>query len=331
MKVAVIGGGISGLATSRALSSAGIETTLFDTGKKVVGGRCSSREVMIDGKRIIMDHAAQYLALDPAVSHPAYVKFVGSLVDQGVLREWCSQIADIGNDGSTPNQSIITERNKKFVCIHGMGYLPVAMSVGLSVNQNVWVNRLERVDKKWRVFGNRQSFGDFDKVVIAHNGKCADRLVSSVREYVPAIHERLRVNFGPEIKNPRSMRKMHLCSLYVLVFVIRGRLPSAADAYNIESNESNLSWICNTSRKLKRSVDTSDANVGNEDDFESWTIISSRQFAAENKVPQESIPKETEACVTQTLLQDFERTISLPIGSVKPEYTKLQVRFMKIN
>ena len=62
MRVGIIGGGISGLATARGLLKYGIECVVFDTGKRGVGGRCSSR-LGGDGANFpgTVDHAAQFV------------------------------------------------------------------------------------------------------------------------------------------------------------------------------------------------------------------------------------------------------------------------------
>ena len=48
--VAVIGGGISGLSCAVRLAELGYSPTVFDTGRKAVGGRCSSRREQDTGR-----------------------------------------------------------------------------------------------------------------------------------------------------------------------------------------------------------------------------------------------------------------------------------------
>ena len=63
-KVAVIGGGISGLVCVRRLKELGLDPTVFDTGKRAVGGRVSSRVLPIDEgskKSVAVDHSTQFL------------------------------------------------------------------------------------------------------------------------------------------------------------------------------------------------------------------------------------------------------------------------------
>ena len=53
------------------------------------------------------------------------------------------------------------------------------------IEQDVWISPSNGVKfvgsvdcPKWSVQTNGKKFGTFDKLIIAHNGKCADRLVS---------------------------------------------------------------------------------------------------------------------------------------------------------
>ena len=65
-----------------------------------------------------------------------------------------------------------------------------------------------------------------------------------------------------------------------------------------------------------------------EDDAEgldSWTLISTREFAAENKVPQENVPREVELRVKQEMISDFERVLGLAAGSIEPVYQAAQL------
>lgn len=38
---------------------------------------------------------------------------------------------------------------------------------------------MERCDEKWRLYNYSDFLGSFDIVIIAHNGKCADKLIST--------------------------------------------------------------------------------------------------------------------------------------------------------
>ena len=341
MRVAIIGGGVSGLSCARTLNSQAptISYTLFDTGKRSVGGRCSSREVVIDGEKIIMDHAAQYIHLS-SQSHQVFRDFVTTSVKNGALMEFDPQfIGQIdGNFQQETSQEMKCESqlSMNYVSPLGMGHFTrenlMEGLVSEDIKQDVWINKLVKKEgsTKWNVYGKGEFYGEYDKIIIAHNGKCADRLVSSVSGKVPAIHERLKVNFGPNIKN---MRKMHLCSLFVLAFVVPvGSIPigsrdyhsgqyafniktTTSVGYNEHENSSKLTWICNTSKKI---------NAAN-GKYESWTLISTKEYAAENKVPQEAIPQEDESRITHELISDFQKCMGLSSIMNDIKFSKLQL------
>lgn len=68
------------------------------------------------------------------------------------------------------------------------------LSQGLNICRPVWVSRVQRQPAgKWHVFEYDDFHGAFDYLVIAHNGKCADRLMSKAG--VPKIHKLLKVRF----------------------------------------------------------------------------------------------------------------------------------------
>lgn len=79
-----------------------------------------------------------------------------------------------------------------------------------------------------------------------------------------------------------------------------------------------LSWICNTSKKIGLTADLSGG-------YESWTLVSTREFGSANKVPQEKIPPEKEAEVKDLFLRAFESTVGVQHNSIKPIFCKLQL------
>ena len=76
ISVAIIGGGISGLTCGARLAQLGVsQATVFDTGARGPGGRCSSRVLQIEGKPHVFDHAVQYFT----VGDPRFANVVSSL------------------------------------------------------------------------------------------------------------------------------------------------------------------------------------------------------------------------------------------------------------
>jgi predicted NAD/FAD-dependent oxidoreductase len=279
-RVAIVGGGISGLSCARKLASYGIEAVVFDTGKKAAGGRCSSRYVDTIGKdtSMIFDHSAQYFS----VATSTFAADVAKLSHFGAVKRWDGRIVKIVAPAISEELPTIATSNPKYVGTEGMGSFSAALAEGVTVQRPVWVSKMERCEanqNKWKLFEYDKFLGFFDSVVIAHNGKCADRLLSTAD--VPRIHSLLRVTFGSQLPAPNQMRKMQLCSLWVMVFAVKGQLPVNYEGAFVPGS-STLSWICNTSKKLGISP------VSSGDGVECWTAISTREYGAANKVKHKS-------------------------------------------
>jgi hypothetical protein len=83
--------------------------------------------------------------------------------------------------------------------LQGIWGLLEHLVAGVTVQQPVWISRLERAEGhgQWDVYGERGRLaGRFSHVVIAHNGKCADKLVSAAG--APRVHQLLRTKFCPK-------------------------------------------------------------------------------------------------------------------------------------
>ena len=157
MKVGVIGGGIAGLSCAVRLQQLGLAVTVYDTGKRGPGGRCSSR--IWRGRPV--DHAAQFV--ESSGRSDAFDAFIQDCVSSGVLRPWDGKF--VGSE---------TE---------GLGALPDFMAEGVEVRQDRWVapngGVFKKPDGTWSADKE-----PFDAIVIAHNGKCAERLTSKIRSPV---------------------------------------------------------------------------------------------------------------------------------------------------
>ena len=326
--VAIIGGGVAGLSCAERLATSA-DVTVFDTGRLRPGGRCSSRQpndVPKDSERpknfrskpllstVRFDHAAQIITIpkweetDPA-----------SFVRQ--LEQWeTSGLVD-----RFPDTSVYTIRSHKnikpmggemYYGTQGMGSIPesIVRSSGgsFTVNQDVWVSPSNGVkfmpqQRQWRVQAGGKVLGVFDSLVIAHNGKCADRLMSKT----PAkdLHSLLRVNFSPSVPS-HGGKRMTLNSIYSLTVVLprdnllSRTLPSSFIAGFVQNHPS-LRFITCQTRKYPSAVDeTGDVEM------ETWTILSSSTFAKKHKAPQEFLSDETIETVTELLLSAVEEAVT---------------------
>lgn len=317
-KVAIIGGGISGLSCAKRLKDLGNNNVIvFDTGKNNVGGRCSSRFIKLkekdnNNKDLIYDHSAQFMTIH---DNSDFKKELQMFINDKLILEWNGSIKII-NSNNEIDDVPDNVNTKRYVGCNGMMTLSDILSKELSIRRPCWIsNMIKQPSGKWKLMSYRDDLGEFDVVVIAHNGKCADRLISTAPS-CSKIHERLKVSFSPTLPRPDVMRKMILSSLFVGTFAIKkGIIPNFGDALIIDNKVSPLSWICCTSRKISQ----------DDHEYESYTIISTREFASNNKVPQESIPIEKELEVKSILLRGFESVLGLTLNSIEPIHFLIQL------
>ncbi|XP_053325184.1 uncharacterized protein LOC128500164 [Spea bombifrons] len=297
--VAIIGGGIAGLVCAARLSQLGLtDTKVFDTGKRAPGGRCSSRFISIGGKLHVFDHAVQFFT----VSDLRFAKIVSFLHSKKAVKVWPGKIVKL-KKGAEPVQ---VKDVQAFVGTRGMQSIPETLSSLVHVEGNTWVNHVlwDAVVKKWKV----DNHGWFDYLVVAHNGKCADRLMADCG--APQIHNLLRVKFGPVLSPKTDI--MQLCSLWVLLMAFSKNIELCFDGAFVEHTD--ISWIGNNTSKYKA-----------DNDLECWTVISTRTFGAKHKVPQENIPPSKEKEVTNSLLNAFAEVTGLGRKSIMPCFTKVQL------
>lgn len=347
--VAVIGGGIAGLSCAQSLLKSGqFLPTVFDTGRLRPGGRCASRlpndrpnEASTGGNHVnsnnnilsktIIDHAAQILTVPPPSSMGDYSEFKAQVNEwerDGIVQRFKDgTVCNIGNPLNRQTKqydktSIRLQpiKGDLYFGVDGMQSIPKALMRGLDVQQDVWIspsNGVQLVNsqgrKRWEVKAKGRVLGQFDRLVIAHNGKCADRLMSTT----PAkdFHRLLQVNFAPYVPRDGGKR-MTLNSLYSLTFAVRSNSALskalAADKFTCGyiKNHLNLRFIsCNT-RKYPKSVDT-------DDDVEVWTVLSSAKFGKTYKGPQENLPDDLVHEVTGLLYDSIEEALALSKGSLR--------------
>ena len=86
--VAVVGGGISGMACARALRAGGVPVRVLDRGRRV-GGRMALRRERIGDVEHVVDIGASYFT----VSDPAFAAVVDDWRSRGLAREWTDTFA----------------------------------------------------------------------------------------------------------------------------------------------------------------------------------------------------------------------------------------------
>ncbi|MED6181301.1 hypothetical protein PIB30_018036 [Stylosanthes scabra] len=298
--VAIIGGGISGLLCASFLEKRGVRSTVFDTGVHGLGGRLGTR--VVDPNSLVFDHAAQFFT----VSDSRFAELVHGWTDKGLVSEWKGPIGELQSGGKfVPFLS----SPPRYIATRGMRSLAdslLSQARLVNVVRPCWVSKLEPFNGMWHLSENGKPCGQFDAIVIAHNGKCANRLLMT--SGLPLI--------------AKQMKRLELSSIWALLAAFEDPLPflgatevpfEGAFVRGIDS----LSWMANNTKKLQNSQSGGP---------HCWTFLSTAAYGKQNKVPQENIPTATASRVTAGMLDSVEAALGLSKGSLpKPSYTRLQL------
>ena len=289
--VAVIGGGVSGLMCATRLQEHGLRCVVFDTGKNAVGGRASSRKLLVPGSNsqpaveLMVDHACQFFT----AQRPAFAAYAAAWRKAGLLCSWDAAIGSLSPGGKfDPADAVAAEAAagagglQRWVSAEGgMGQLWKTVAKNLpDVRRPVWVSRLRRATGDgggWEVLDGSKVLDHVDFVVIAHNGKCADRLMASAG--VPRIHRLLQCKFAAAAKP--SEPKMHLSSLWMCLVVFDAPLKLPYGGARVLGSPE-LSWVANNRTKP--------GNAGQP--LEAWSLLSTPRFGTANKVRTPAKPRQ---------------------------------------
>ncbi|KAJ6353865.1 hypothetical protein OIU76_002811 [Salix suchowensis] len=297
--VGIIGGGMAGLLCASSLEKRGVKSTVFDTGIHGLGGRMGTR--VIDPQPLIFDHAAQFFT----VSDPRFSELVGDWLEKGLVRQWQGTIGELEVGGQfVPFPS----SPPRYFGVNGMRSLAdsiLSQTCMVNVVRPCWISKLEPFNGMWHLSENGKPCGQFDIIVIAHNGKCANRLLAS--SGLPLV--------------ARQMKTLGLSSIWALLAAFEDPLPIPTGATSFEGafvkGVESLSWMGNNSAKLLGSKSNSP---------HCWTFFSTAAYGKRNKVPQENIPTATAEKVKTAMLEGVEAALGLPKDSLqRPFYSRVQL------
>ncbi|XP_071936756.1 uncharacterized protein [Coffea arabica] len=299
--VGIIGGGMAGLICALYLEKRGIRSTVFDTGLHGLGGRMATR--IIDPEPLIFDHAAQFFT----VTDPEFAKLVHLWSEKGLVREWHGTVGELEAGGHfTP----LPSSPPRYIGANGMRPLAdtiLSQTHLVNVVRPCWVSTLEPFNGMWHLSEKGKNCGQFDAIVIAHNGKCANRLLAS--SGLPLI--------------ARQMKRLNLSSIWALLAAFKDPLPlpASATAFPFEGafvkGVDSISWMADNTKKFLGSHSHGP---------HCWTFLSTATFGKQNKVPQESIPVATAQRVKETMLADVEYALGLPKSSIQtPIFSRVQL------
>lgn len=154
----------------------------------------------------------------------------------------------------------------------------------------MWVARMTARSDTWRLDARGRSCGDYDAVVIAHNGKCANRLVASAGK-VPGVL--------------RQLRRLKLSAAWVVMvaFAVDPLLEGTQlHGMHVRGCPA-LAWAGYNNSKLDALQDSS---------MRCWTLISTGEYGRANKVPQEAVPVDVATRVTGDLLEAWRAALGVP-------------------
>ena len=167
--VGIIGGGVAGLSCASRLEQMGVRATVYDTGKRGVGGRASSR-TLAGGRPV--DHAAQLFT----ATSPDFKEQVALWEADGVVSKW----PGVGRvHADTGEFTPLDNETKRYIGSTelGMGSITAAIASSLITPPvtDVWVSPSSGLkrgsDGVWDVRVNGKVIGRHESIVIAHNGK----------------------------------------------------------------------------------------------------------------------------------------------------------------
>jgi len=185
---------------------------------------------------------------------------------------------------------------------------------------------------QWELRAGNKSLGKYHNLVISHNGKCADRIMS--RTPAKAFHSLLRTKFAPYVPQWGG-REMTLNSIYSLVFAVKSDDASPIskvvsnlcnqdknDVYTIMiKNEPTLRLLsCNSLKHHHAQNKNSESNI------EIYTLLSSPIFGKQFKGPQENLPLDLQEKVVMKMLSNLENSFKLEQGDVSNSVVDLKLQ-----
>lgn len=152
IRIAIIGAGISGIASARQLADIA-EVSLFEKSRGL-GGRMSTRRT----ETYSFDHAAQFFtARSPEFQHTL------DTLGESVAQPWTAKVLTL-EANKKPYKRLWFEPH--YVGLPGMNALTKALAANLNIFRGTRICRIEAVRNCWRLWNEKQqALGDFDWVI----------------------------------------------------------------------------------------------------------------------------------------------------------------------
>ena len=337
-KIAIIGGGVSGLACAQRLaaeSESSIDSiVVFDTGNRTCGGRISSRMDKQSGYEF--DHAAQYFSVKD--NKTEFAEYCREATKRGELYA----IDDLSRYGilmreEDKQQHYVFRRFedelvryaskdgfRAFIKHLEESVLDVASDRKNRIERPQWVGSMQKANSNTWLLANTQDrsrknyreLGEYDFVVIAHNGKCAFNLMKTAvnnnaekKNESPKILSALKASFGIKTREALYKKRELVLSSIWSANVAIGNLDEdtmqkldAFDGAHVIENESLAYIVNNTLKKKKKDEMNSIREI---------TLLSTPVYGKRNKCPQEAIPAAFADKVQLDLVTELEKTLGI--------------------
>ena len=317
-KIAIIGGGVSGLACAQRLaaeSESSIDSiVVFDTGNRTCGGRISSRMDKKNGYEF--DHAAQYFSVKD--NKTEFAEYCREATKRGELYaiDDLSRYGILMREEDGEEQQYVFRRFedelvryaskdgfRAFIKHLEESVLDVASDRKNRIERPQWVGSMQKTNSNTWLLANTQDrsrknyreLGEYDFVVIAHNGKCAFNLMKTAvnnnaekKNESPKILSALKASFGIKTREALYKKRELVLSSIWSANVAIGNLDEdtmqkldAFDGAHVIENES-LAYIGNNTLKKKKKDEMNS--------IREITLLSTPVYGKRNKCPQEAIP-----------------------------------------
>ena len=279
--------------TAAALSAHGISSVVYDTGEHGVGGRLGTRELGRD-KALVFDHAAQYFT----ANDQRFSDRVSRWRAAGVVAPWTGAVGTLSVGGAFAPLPALPQRYFATEGMRSLAEYVLGNEAPLAtVKRPCWVGEM-RADTSagvWRLRQNGRELDQHHFVVIAHNGKCANRLV--------------RPSGAPLVD--AQMARMKLSSIWCLMAAFTQPLGAPFEGAHVTGLPA-LSWAGNNSAKLGLAASP-----------ECWTLFSSAAYGRANKCPQEAVPADVAQRVTADMLDALSKALGKPLPPTSFTRTQL--------
>ena len=241
-RVAVIGGGVSGLACARTCAERGLAVTVFDKGRGPAGRACTRRLEGVEGvpDGLTFDHGAQYFT----VRDERFARTVEEASEAGAVAPWEPRLVTVRADGAptpgAPGRTGVAGETRR-VGVPGMSALGGYLSAGLDVRWSTRVVAL-RSDGAgpggWRLVlaasgGGDEVRGPFDALVVALPAPQAAELLGDV---------------APDLAGDCGSHRMRPC--WAVMAAFEHPLPAPFDGAFVEDDV--LSWVARNASKPGR-------------------------------------------------------------------------------